>query len=236
MVWVSYQEYHNLVPCVCPPGRTKGTSDLSPPQSLPLGIPIRIAVIESARGTMGRGKRRKMADNSSKNMNCKKSVKQNRNPIYTLLYYYLHNSVQKYPNSRLAQPKPQNRAQIRPENRTYGRGLSSLLPFPIVHRALSFSFFPASPQHKEASGEERDIILNGATWRRKAPENQKQLLLDLFFGSNSYPVMIYFSKWPICLKIFRQLPFLQWSLSHWQLIKVMLSSQKCWVFLSHNDT
>ena len=47
--------------------------------------------------------------------------------------------------------------------------------------------------------------------------------------------MIYFSKWLIWLKIFRQSPFLQWSLSHWQLIKVMLSSQKSWVFLSHND-
>ena len=35
---------------------------LSPPQMLPLGIPLKIAIIEkieSARGTMGRGKRRK---------------------------------------------------------------------------------------------------------------------------------------------------------------------------------
>ena len=116
------------------------------------------------------------------------------------------------------------------------RGLSSLFPFPIVPRALSFSFSSASPQHKEASREERDITLNGATWRPKASENQQQLLLGLFFGSNSYPFMIYFSKWLIWLKIFRQSPFLQGSLSHWQLIKVMLSSQKCWVFLSHKDT
>ena len=92
------------------------------------------------------------------------------------------------------------------------------------------------PHNTEASGEKREITLNGATWRPKAPETQKQLLLDVFFGSNSYPFMIYFSKWLIWLKIFRQSPFLQWSLSHSQLIKVMLSSQKCWVFLSHNDT
>ena len=97
MVWVRYQEYHNLVPCVCPPGRTKGTSDLSPPQRLQLGIPIRIAVIEkieSARGTMGRGERRKMADNRSKNMNCKKTVKQNRNPVYTIIFTTAFKSIQ----------------------------------------------------------------------------------------------------------------------------------------------
>ena len=63
MVWVRYQEYHNLVPCVCPPGRTKGTSDLSPPQRLPLGIPIRIAVIEKNRKRAREdGKREKAQD------------------------------------------------------------------------------------------------------------------------------------------------------------------------------
>ena len=36
-----------------------------------------------------------------------------------------------------------------------GGSLSSLFPLPIVPRALSFSFSPASPQHKEASAEER---------------------------------------------------------------------------------
>ena len=40
---------------------------------------------------------------------------------------------------------------------TIGRGLPSLFPLlPIVPRALSFSFSPASPQHKEASVKERD--------------------------------------------------------------------------------
>ena len=34
-------------------------------------------------------------------------------------------------------------------------GLSSLFPLPIVTRVLSFSFSPASPQHKEASAEEK---------------------------------------------------------------------------------
>ena len=68
---------------------------LSPPQRLPLGIPIKISIIEkieSARGTMGRGKRRE--------------------PLFSL--------------------PPSHRAP----------------------RALFF-FSPASPQHKEASAEER---------------------------------------------------------------------------------
>ena len=30
------------------------------------------------------------------------------------------------------------------------------VPLPIVPRALSFSFSPATPQHKEASAEERE--------------------------------------------------------------------------------
>ena len=42
-----------------------------------------------------------------------------------------------------------------------GRGsLSSLFPLPIVPRMLSFSFSPASPQHKEASAEERASVDN----------------------------------------------------------------------------
>jgi len=70
-------------------GNVTGKS-FSPPQRLLLGIPIKIAIIEkieSARGTMGRGK-----------------------------------------------------------------------PVPIVPRALSFSFSPAFPQHKEASVEERGEV------------------------------------------------------------------------------
>ena len=60
---------------------------LSPPQRLPLGIPITvIEKIERARGTMGRGERRE---------------------------------------------------------------ISFLFPLPMVPRALSFSFFPVSPQHKD---------------------------------------------------------------------------------------
>ena len=44
---------------------------------------------------------------------------------------------------------------------TMGRGsLSSLFPLPIVPRMLSFSFSPASPQHKEASAEERASVDN----------------------------------------------------------------------------
>ena len=41
-----------------------------------------------------------------------------------------------------------------------GKGLSSFFPLPIVPRALSFSFSPASPQHKEASAEERGTGYN----------------------------------------------------------------------------
>ena len=38
-------------------------------------------------------------------------------------------------------------------------GVSSLFPLPIVPRALSFSFSPASPQYKEASAEERGVVV-----------------------------------------------------------------------------
>ena len=42
--------------------------------------------------------------------------------------------------------------QMLQENRPlYGLGISSLFPLPIVPRALSFSFSPASLRHKEAS-------------------------------------------------------------------------------------
>ena len=36
--------------------------------------------------------------------------------------------------------------------------LSSLYPLPIVHSALSFSFSPTSPRHKETSAEEREPL------------------------------------------------------------------------------
>ena len=39
--------------------------------------------------------------------------------------------------------------------REKAKSLCSLFPLPIVPRALSFSFSPASPQHKETSEEER---------------------------------------------------------------------------------
>ena len=48
--------------------------------------------------------------------------------------------------------------------------LSSLFPLPIVPRALSFYFSPASPQHKEVSAQERvimDRIGLSLLWRRK---------------------------------------------------------------------
>ena len=38
-----------------------------------------------------------------------------------------------------------------------GGSRSSLFPLSIVPRALSFSFSPASPQQKQASGEERAL-------------------------------------------------------------------------------
>ena len=101
-----------------------------------------------------------MADNRSKNMNCKKSVKQNRNPFYTIIFTTAFKSIQMVgwfsQNHRTANP-------AREPHIIWQRGLSSLFPFPIVPRALSFSFSSASPQHKEASREERDITLNGAT-------------------------------------------------------------------------
>ena len=50
---------------------------------------------------------------------------------------------------------------------TIGWGLPSLFPLPIVPRALSFSFSPASPQHKEASVKERDT--KPLVWKRYIP-------------------------------------------------------------------
>ena len=46
------------------------------------------------------------------------------------------------------------------------RSLSSLFPFPIVPRAFSFFFFPASPQHKEVSEEEREVeaLVTNRSW------------------------------------------------------------------------
>ena len=93
----------------------------------------------------------------TKNMNCKKTVKQNRNPIrlriLTLLYYYLHNSVQKHPNSRLVKP---NHRTANPAREPHTIWQSPLFSLPPSHRApFPFSFSPASLQHKEASMEER---------------------------------------------------------------------------------
>ena len=52
----------------------------------------------------------------------------------------------------------------KPQTIKFPRGtlpsLSSLFPLPIVPRALSFSFSPASPQHKKASAEERGVTLH----------------------------------------------------------------------------
>ena len=52
-----------------------------------------------------------------------------------------------------------------------GRGrrrgsLSFLFPLPIVPRALSFSFSPASPQHKEVSTEKREVetLVTNRSW------------------------------------------------------------------------
>ena len=191
MVWVRYQEYHNLVPCVCPPRRTKGTSDLSPSQRLPLGIPIRIAVIEkieSARGTMG------WRTTAPKTW----IVKNPWNRIEPLLYYYLHNSVQKHP---IVGWFSQNHRKRTAHHMAEASLPSS--PFPSCPESCLF-LSSQLPHNTEASGEKREITLNGATWRPEAPETQKQLLLDLFFRSNSYPFMIYFSKWLIWLKTFRQ--------------------------------
>ena len=53
---------------------------------------------------------------------------------------------------------------LAPGYKTIGRGLLSLFPFPIVPRALPFSFSPASPQHKEACAEERDT--KPLVWKR----------------------------------------------------------------------
>ena len=60
---------------------------------------------------------------------------------------------------------------------TIGWGLPSLFPLPIVPRALSFSFSPASPQHKEASVKERDT--KPLVWKRYIPFiNDVLFLLD----------------------------------------------------------
>ena len=40
-----------------------------------------------------------------------------------------------------------------------GKSLFSLIPLPVVPRALSFSFSPVSLRHKEASAEEGDVRL-----------------------------------------------------------------------------
>ena len=83
----------------------------------------------------------------TKNMNCKKTVKQNRNPIrlrilpfYTIIFTTAFKSIQIVGwLSQTTEP------QIRPENpRLYGRVLSSLFPLPIV---LRFPFLSPQPPY-----------------------------------------------------------------------------------------
>ena len=65
----------------------------------------------------------------------------------------------------------------KPQTIKFPRGtlpsLSSLFPLPIVPRALSFSFSPASPQHKKASAEERGVTLQNKVLNNETPEYLK---------------------------------------------------------------
>ena len=105
----------------------------------------------------------KMADNRSKyiNMNRKKSVKKNRNPIrlcilpfYTIIFTTPFKSVQIV--AWLSQNHRQATNPAREPHIIWQRP-SSLFSLSIVPRALSFSFSPASLQHKEASVAERAV-------------------------------------------------------------------------------
>ena len=99
-----------------------------------------------------------MADNRSKSMNCKKSMKQNRNPTrlrilpFILLSSQQRSKATKYSVGLAKTIEP----QIRPENGTlYGRGLFSLFPLPIVPRALPFFFsLSISTTHRGLCGGE----------------------------------------------------------------------------------
>ena len=52
-----------------------------------------------------------------------------------------------------------NRKRTREDEKRDKAGVSSLFSLPIVPRALSFSFSPPSPQYKEASAEERGVVV-----------------------------------------------------------------------------
>ena len=58
-----------------------------------------------------------------------------------------------------------------------GKRREPLFPLPIVPRALSFSFSPASPQHKESSAEERVPEANdhAVAWFNKADNKMTSL-------------------------------------------------------------
>ena len=63
--------------------------------------------------------------------------------VYYPLYYYLHNSIQKYPNSQLAWRKPQNKSGQRTAHHMVG---ASLLSSHRAPRAL-FCFLSFQPPH-----------------------------------------------------------------------------------------
>ena len=82
-----------------------------------------------------------------------------------------------------------------------GRSLSSLCPLPVQPRALSFSFSPASPQHKEASAEGSALVnipskgplIFGRS--RSAPINQNQINQSILFKHGKRSA-IWFSDMP----------------------------------------
>ena len=105
----------------------------------------------------------KMADNRSKyvNMNRKKSVKKNRNPIrlcilpfYTIIFTTPFKSVQIV--AWLSQNHRQATNPAREPHVIWQRP-SSLFSLCIVPRALSSSFSPASLRYKKASVAERAV-------------------------------------------------------------------------------
>ena len=135
---------------------------------------IKIAVmekIESARGTMGRGKRRKMADKRSKNMNCKKAVKQNRNPIrlrilpfYTIIFTTAFKSIQ------IVGWFSQNHRTANPAREPHIIRQRPLFSFPPSHRAprAVFFFLPSLPTTQRGlCGRERHHI----EWRHMTAES-----------------------------------------------------------------
>ena len=73
-----------------------------------------------------------------------------------------------------------------------GGSLSSLFPLPIVPRALSFSFSPASPQHKEASAEERVWVVAPGT-QEKSPMDLRQIAQEIRVSGPLSPESFYTS-------------------------------------------